>query len=57
MATTKKIQNIHKGKEKGILTCHYKKKKKNIQAQMEIVMQEMIDKKLKGIYKTNNKVP
>ena len=27
MATTKKIQNIHKGKEKGILTCHYKKKK------------------------------
>lgn len=56
MATTKKIQNIHKGKEKGILTCHYKKKKK-IQAQMEIVMQEMIDKKLKGIYKTNNKVP
>lgn len=29
MATTKKIQNIHKGKEKGILTCHYKKKKKN----------------------------
>lgn len=34
-----------------------KKKKKTIQAQMEIVMQEMIDKKLQGIYKTNNIVP
>lgn len=27
------------------------KKKKKSKAQMEIVMQEMIDKKLKGIYK------
>ena len=34
-----------------------KKKKKIIQAQMEIVMQEMIEKKLQGIYKTNNIVP